>query len=121
MAGRHIRGDAQALARIECELGADAHDASAWVAIAERMGPRNIDALVAFERAIDLDPTLPAAWLGYAMALRANRNFEDALDAEGKALALDLEYPSAWLSRSRTLTCFFGMRRHCARSNWRCA
>jgi tetratricopeptide (TPR) repeat protein len=108
MAGRHVRGDAQALARMERELGSEAHQASAWVTkgheIAVRMGSCNIDVLVAFERAVELDPTLPAAWLGYAMALRANRNYEDALDAEARALALDLENPSAWLSRSRTLT-----------------
>lgn len=108
MAGRHIRGDAQALARIERELGSEAHEASAWVAkgheIAARMRSCNVDVLVAFERAVELDPTLSSAWLGYAMALRANRNYEDALDAEAKALALDLENPSAWLSRSRTLT-----------------
>lgn len=108
MAGRHIRGDAQALARMERELGSEAHDASAWVAkgheIAARMGSCNIDVLVAFERAVDLDPTLSSAWLGYAMALRANRNYEDALGAEARALTLDLENPSAWLSRNRTLT-----------------
>ena len=108
MAGRHIRGDAQALARIERELGLEAHEASAWVAkgheIAVRMGSCNLDVSVAFERAVELGPTLSSAWLGYAMALRANRNYEDALDAEAKALALDLENPSAWLSRSRTLT-----------------
>lgn len=63
--------------------------------------------MVAFEGAIDLDPALPSAWLGYAMALRANRNYEDALDAEAKALAIDLENSSAWLSRSRTLSLLF--------------
>jgi len=108
MAGRHLRGDAQALARMERELGSEAHVASAWVAkgheIAERMGSCNLDVLVAFERALDLDPTLASAWLAYAMALPASRNYEDALDAEAKALALDLENPLAWLSRSRTLS-----------------
>jgi tetratricopeptide (TPR) repeat protein len=94
---------------MERELGSKAHLASAWVAKGNAlaklmMGPGNIDALVAYEQAIDLDPTLPSAWLGYAMALRASRRYEDALDAEAKALALDLENPSAWLSRSRTLT-----------------
>jgi tetratricopeptide (TPR) repeat protein len=108
MAGRHLRGDAQALARMERKLGSEAHIASAWVAkgdeIAKRIGPCNLDVLVAFERALNLDPTLASAWLGYAMALRANRNYEDTLDAEAKALALDLENPLAWLSRSRTLS-----------------
>jgi tetratricopeptide (TPR) repeat protein len=46
----------------------------------------------------------PRAWLGCAVALRANRHYEDALDTEAKALALDLENPSGWLSRSRTPT-----------------
>jgi tetratricopeptide (TPR) repeat protein len=111
MAGRHIRGDAQALARMEHELGSEADQASAWVTkgheIAARMGSCNIDVLVAFERAVELDPTLSSTWLGYAMTLRANRNYEDALDAEAKVLALDLENPSAWLSRSRTLSQLF--------------
>jgi tetratricopeptide (TPR) repeat protein len=107
MAGRHIRGDTQALARMERELGWQALASCAWVAKGAALGAGNIDALVAFERAIELDPTLPSAWLGYAMVLRASRKYEDALDAEAKALALDLENPSAWLSRSRTLTLLF--------------
>jgi tetratricopeptide (TPR) repeat protein len=93
MAGRHIQGDAQALARMERERGPEAHEASAWVAKGSTLGARNVDALVAFERAIEL--------------LRASRKYEDALDAEAKALALDLENPSAWLSRSRTLSLLF--------------
>jgi hypothetical protein len=85
---------------MERELGAEARMAGAWVAKGyafanPMMGPGNIDVLVAFKRAAELDPTLPSAWLGYAMVLRANRKYEDALDAEAKALALDLESPLA--------------------------
>jgi tetratricopeptide (TPR) repeat protein len=94
---------------MERELEPEAHEASAWVAKGQAlaslmMGPGNVDVLIAFERAVELDPTLPTAWLGNAMALRAIRNYDDALDAEARALALDLESPSAWLSRSRTLS-----------------
>ncbi len=67
------------------------------------------EAIIAYDRAVELHPECAAAWNNRGNALHKGRWFDEALKSYDKALALDPGMESAWLGRGRT---FRTMQRH---------
>jgi protein O-GlcNAc transferase len=64
---------------------------------------RNEEALLCYEQAAALQPSLAEAWLGSAMALLALARPEESLSFCDRALELKRPYPDAWLVRGAAL------------------
>jgi tetratricopeptide (TPR) repeat protein len=64
---------------------------------------RTEDALVAYEKAIALQPTLVSAWIGKEKALRRLKRYDEALVASEQALKLAPEDSSAWFELATVL------------------
>ncbi len=52
-----------------------------------------------FQRAVELDPQSPQAWVGLAGAARRLAAWQDAEEASGRAVALAPRLPTAWFER----------------------
>jgi len=59
------------------------------------------DALVAYDRALALDPNFKEAWVGKGLALVVLGRYQDALAAYDRVLALDPNYKEAWSGKGR--------------------
>jgi Flp pilus assembly protein TadD len=61
-------------------------------------GPGTPQLVAAFQRAVDTDPSVPAAWVGLGVAFGVAGRNGDAERAFREALARDADHPEAWFN-----------------------
>ncbi|HEY9852584.1 MAG TPA: tetratricopeptide repeat protein [Leptolyngbyaceae cyanobacterium] len=62
------------------------------------------EAIITLERAVQIDPKYPEAWLERGKALEKLQKYEDALRSYDEALKLQSDYSEAWYNRSVVLS-----------------
>jgi tetratricopeptide (TPR) repeat protein len=80
-------------------------DAAAWSEKGRLLArlERNTSALAAFDRALDLDPTLASAWMRKALLLEELDRVDQALAAYAGLLAHDSAFVPAWSNQAGLL------------------
>ncbi|QLA18788.1 tetratricopeptide repeat protein [Desulfolutivibrio sulfoxidireducens] len=61
------------------------------------------DALIAFQKAIELVPTNPRLWTNYGNTYYSLKRYQEALEAHEKSLQIDISYATAWNNKANAL------------------
>lgn len=67
------------------------------------MQEKSSDALVAYEKAIDLDPNHISAWNNKGIALFRLGRYQEAIGCYDKALAINPNHVNAWFNKAKAL------------------
>jgi tetratricopeptide (TPR) repeat protein len=66
----------------------------------------NEDALIAYDKALELDPNHVSAWNNKGIVLSRLRRFEEAIDCYDKAIEIDPKYANAWYNKANSMRNF---------------
>ncbi len=66
----------------------------------------NEDALIAYDKALELDPNHVSAWNNKGIVLARLGRFEEAISCYDRAIELNSEYANAWYSKANALRNF---------------
>jgi tetratricopeptide (TPR) repeat protein len=61
------------------------------------------DAIVAYDHAIDLNPSYTSAWNNKGIALYRLKRYEDAINCYDKALEIDANHANAWYNKAKAI------------------
>ncbi|MHB8603048.1 MAG: tetratricopeptide repeat protein [Nitrosotalea sp.] len=64
------------------------------------------DALIAYDKALELDPSHVSAWNNKGIVLARLKRFEESISCYDKAIELSPEYANAWYSKANALRNF---------------
>ncbi len=64
---------------------------------------KNDDAIVAYDKAIELDPTHTSAWNNKGIALFRLKKYEDAISCYDKTIELNPNHANAWYNKAKAL------------------
>lgn len=67
------------------------------------MREKSEDAVIAYDKATDLDPSFISAWNNKGIALFRLGRFQEAIDCYDKALALNPNHANAWYNKAKAL------------------
>lgn len=67
------------------------------------MQEKSEDAVMAYNKATELDPTHVSAWNNKGIALFRLGRYQDAIDCYDKALELNPEHANAWYNKAKAL------------------
>ena len=67
------------------------------------MKEKNEEAILAYEKAIDLDPKHVSAWNNKGIALFRLGRYQDAIDCYDKAIDLNPNHANAWYNKAKAL------------------
>jgi len=66
----------------------------------------NEDALIAYEKALEIDPKHISAWNNKGIVLSRLERFEEAIVCYDKAIEIDSQYTNAWYNKANALRHF---------------
>jgi len=64
------------------------------------------DALVAYDKALEIDPSHVSAWNNKGIVLSKLKRFEESISCYDKAIELDPKYANAWYNKANALRNF---------------
>ena len=67
---------------------------------------KNEDALMAYDKALELDPNHLSSWNNKGIVLSRLKRFEDAILCYDKAIEIDPQYANAWFNKANALRNF---------------
>ena len=67
---------------------------------------KNDDALMAYDKALEIDPKHLGTWNNKGIVLARLKRFEEAINCYDKAIELNPEYTNAWYSKANALRNF---------------
>ena len=67
------------------------------------MQEKTEDAVTAYDKATELDPSHVSAWNNKGIALFRLRRYQDAIDCYDKALAINPNHANAWYNKAKAL------------------
>lgn len=67
------------------------------------MQEKSEDAIVAYDRATEIDPSHVGAWNNKGIALFRMRRYQDAINCYDKALAINPDHANAWYNKAKAL------------------
>ena len=67
---------------------------------------KNDDALMAYDKALEMDPKHVGTWNNKGIVLSRLKRFEEAISCYDKAIELNPEYANAWYSKANALRNF---------------
>ncbi len=67
------------------------------------MREKSEEAIVAYDRATELDPNHVSAWNNKGIALFRLKRYQDAINCYDKALALNPNHANAWYNKAKAL------------------
>lgn len=81
------------------------NDADSWYKQGNEMmmQEKTEDAVTAYDKATELDPTHVSAWNNKGIALFRLKKYQDAIDCYDKALALNPNHANAWYNKAKAL------------------
>ena len=84
------------------------NDYSSWYEIGNENAKNgnNEDALIAYDKALELDPNHVRTWNNKGIILARLKRFEDAIECYDKAIEIDPEYANAWYNKANALRNF---------------
>lgn len=66
----------------------------------------NEDALIAYDKALEIDPNHTSAWNNKGIVLSRLKRYEEAIACYDKAIELDPKYANAWYNKANALRNF---------------
>ncbi len=66
----------------------------------------NDDALIAYDKALELDPNHVSAWNNKGIVLSRLKRFEEAIVCYDKAIEIEPEYANAWYNKANAMRNF---------------
>lgn len=66
----------------------------------------NEDALIAYDKALEIDPNHTSAWNNKGIVLARLKRYEEAIACYDKAIETDPKYANAWYNKANTLRNF---------------
>lgn len=66
----------------------------------------NEDALIAYDKALELDPNHVSAWNNKGIVLSRLKRFEEAIDCYDRAIEIDPKYANAWYNKANAIRNF---------------
>ncbi|MDE1763829.1 MAG: tetratricopeptide repeat protein [Thaumarchaeota archaeon] len=80
-------------------------DAESWYTQGNNlmMQEKSEDAITAYSKATDLDPTHVSAWNNKGIALFRLKRYQDAIDCYDNALELNPNHANAWYNKAKAL------------------
>lgn len=80
-------------------------DANSWYKQGNdmMMQEKNEDAITAYDKAIELDPTHTSAWNNKGIALFRMKRYEDAIACYDKTIELNPNHANAWYNKAKAL------------------
>jgi tetratricopeptide (TPR) repeat protein len=66
----------------------------------------NEDALIAYDKALELDPNHVSAWNNKGIILSRLERFEEAIECYDKAIEIEPQYANAWYNKANALRNF---------------
>ena len=66
----------------------------------------NEDALIAYDKALEVDPNHVRAWNNKGIALSRLKRFEEAIGCYDKAIEIEPQYANAWYNKANALRNF---------------
>lgn len=66
----------------------------------------NEDALIAYDKALEIDPKHVSAWNNKGIVLSRLKRFEEAISCYDKAIEINPEYANAWYNKANALRNF---------------
>ncbi len=80
-------------------------DADSWYRQGNEMmkEEKSEDAILAYNKATELDPTHVSAWNNKGIALFRLERYQDAIDCYDKVLALNPNHANAWYNKAKAL------------------
>lgn len=87
-------------------MGSDDHNS--WYSAGNESAKdgNNEDALIAYDKALELDPKHVSAWNNKGIVLSRLKRFEDAIICYDRAIELSPEYANAWYNKANALRNF---------------
>jgi tetratricopeptide (TPR) repeat protein len=81
------------------------NDANSWYKQGNDMmvQEKNEDAILAYDKAIELDPTHASAWNNKGIAMFRLKRYEDAIKCYDKAIELNPNHANAWYNKAKAL------------------
>lgn len=64
------------------------------------------DALIAYDKALEMDPNHISAWNNKGIVLSKLKRFEEAIGCYDQAIEIDPNYPNAWYNKANALRNF---------------
>ena len=80
-------------------------DANSWYKQGNdmMMQEKNEDAIVAYDKAIELDPTYTSAWNNKGIAMFRLKRYEDAIACYDKTIEINPNHANAWYNKAKAL------------------
>ena len=77
-------------------------DHNTWYSVGNERAKEgdNEDALIAYDKALELDPNHVSAWNNKGIVLSRLKRFEEAIVCYDKAIEIDPKYVNAWYSKA---------------------
>ena len=84
------------------------NDHNSWYSIGNSSAKdgNHEDALIAYEKALEIDPKHVSAWNNKGIVLSRLKQFEEAISCYDKAIELSPEYANAWYNKANALRHF---------------
>ena len=84
------------------------NDHNSWYGIGNELTKegKNDDALIAYDKALELDPNHVSTWNNKGIVLSRLKQFEEAIMCYDKAIEISPEYPNAWYNKANALRNF---------------
>jgi len=81
------------------------NDANSWYKQGNDMmvQEKNEDAILAYDKAIELDPTHTSAWNNKGIAMFRLKKYEDAISCYDKTIELNPNHANAWYNKAKAL------------------
>lgn len=87
-------------------MGDDNHNSWYSAGNASAKNGNNEDALIEYDKALEIDPKHVSAWNNKGIVLSRLKRFEEAISCYDKAIELSPEYANAWYNKANALRNF---------------
>jgi tetratricopeptide (TPR) repeat protein len=83
-------------------------DHNSWYSVGNERAKNgdNDDALIAYDKALELDPNHVSAWNNKGIILSRLKRFEEAIICYDKAIEIDPKYTNAWYNKANAMRNF---------------
>ncbi len=80
-------------------------DANSWYQQGNEMmmQKKNEDAIIAYDKALEIDPSNTSAWNNKGIAMLRLKKYQEAIDCYDKALELNPNHANAWYNKAKAL------------------
>lgn len=84
------------------------NDHNSWYGVGNENAKEgnNEDALIAYDKALELDPKHVSAWNNKGIVLSRLKRFEEAINCYDRSIELDSKYVNAWYNKANALRNF---------------